>query len=208
MKYWTYINDQVFGPVEIEKLPGLAKFVPSSLICPETPAGEQSVGWKEASSYPEVMAVLAPAPAPERPARPYFESPLAMTMRGTLIEEPAGATPPPAAVQSRQSAAESPLAMTMRGTLIELPEVQEPAGSAPEKTPKAIVPEVPAAAPASPAGREPAPQEDPIRQKLDQIGVMMVSLANGQSQLLDRLSRIEGAVAEMKAQLPPPPPRK
>jgi hypothetical protein len=199
MKYWAYINDQVLGPVEIGKLPGLANFVLSSLICPETPAGEQTAGWKEASAYPEVLAVLAPAPVPARPARPDFESPLAMTMRGTLIEEPAYAAPQPA---------ESPLAMTMRGTLIEQPVIIEPAGGAPEKAPTPVAPEVPGAAPASPAGREPAPQADPTRQKLDQISAMMVSIANGQSQLLDRLGRLEGEVADMKAQLPPPPPGK
>ncbi|PIU17727.1 MAG: hypothetical protein COT18_12470 [Elusimicrobia bacterium CG08_land_8_20_14_0_20_59_10] len=80
------MNNEVCGPYEKEKLSGLANFSLSSLICPETPAGGQTSSWKEASAYPEVLAALSPAPA--KPRVTAAESPLELTMRGSLISVP------------------------------------------------------------------------------------------------------------------------
>ena len=162
MRYWAYLNNQVCGPVEKEKLPELAGFILTSLICPETPAGGETVGWKEASTYPEVLAALGPAAAP-------------------------AAAPAPAPAPQRAPAAESPLMMTMRGTLIETPAAQEPAKPAG----------------AAPAAQQPPPQPEPAAQKLEQISAMLASIANGQSQLLERLGRLENSVADMKSLLFP-----
>lgn len=171
MRYWAYMNNQVLGPFEKEKLPGIPGFNAASLICPETASDGGAVSWKAASACPEVAAVLAPAPAPAaapRP-RPEAESPLAMTMRGTLIDEPA--IEAPAAARAPVPAAESPLAMTMRGTLIE---------------------ETASAPAADPVGQAPR-QEQP---------------AGTVAEIQARLDRLESAVAEIKALLTPPPPKK
>lgn len=233
MRYWAYINNQVCGPFEKEKLPGIANFGPASLVCPENTAGGDASAWKEAGTFPEVLAALnpaaapapapapAPEPLPEQPRTPAAESPLLMTMRGTLIEPPVidePASPPPAAAPVK-IAAESPLAMTMRGTLINEPPVEAaPAASAKapgsveietfEKVPGSAFPDAAPAAAATPGRREQAPQTDPQAQKLDQMSAMMAAIANNQSQLLNRLDHIERAVAEMKALLFPPPPGK
>ncbi|MCX5784691.1 MAG: hypothetical protein NTX59_03285 [Elusimicrobia bacterium] len=58
MKYWAYINNEILGPFEKEKLSELPNFGASSLICPQTPVGEKTEDWKEASTYPEVSAML------------------------------------------------------------------------------------------------------------------------------------------------------
>ena len=200
MRYWAYLNNQVCGPVEKEKLPELAGFILTSLICPETPAGGETVGWKEASTYPEVLAALgpaaapaaAPAPAPAPQRAPAAESPLMMTMRGTIIDmaaaQPEAAPQPaPAPAPAQQRPAESPLMMTMRGTLIETPAAQEPAKPAG----------------AAPAAQQAPPQPEPAAQKLEQISAMLASIANGQSQLLERLGRLENSVADMKSLLFP-----
>ncbi len=193
MRYWAYINNQVCGPVEKEKLPELATFTLATLVCPEAPAGGEAVAWKAASAYPEVLAALtpapspAPAPAPAPQRAPAAESPLMMTMRGTIIDMPVvqpAAAPQPAPAPA--PAAESPLMMTMRGTLIEAPAIKEPALAAP-----------------APAAQQTAPQPEPAAQKLEQISAMLASIANGQSQLLERLGRVESSVAEMKALLFP-----
>lgn len=75
MKYWAYVNNEILGPYEKEKLFELPVFSPSTLICPQTPVGEKTEDWKEASTYPEIAAMLgsgagmapkkAAAPAPE-----------------------------------------------------------------------------------------------------------------------------------------------
>ncbi|OGR98343.1 MAG: hypothetical protein A2016_12000 [Elusimicrobia bacterium GWF2_62_30] len=85
MRYWAHINNEVCGPFEKEKLPGLAKFGPDSFICPETADGGQTAAWKPASAFPEVLAALSPAPSP-LPPRQAAEATLGMTMRGTIIE--------------------------------------------------------------------------------------------------------------------------
>jgi hypothetical protein len=132
MRYWAYMNNQVTGPFDKERLPGVPGFTLASLICPETPAAGEAPGWKAASAWPEVLAVFTQAPVPDRPARAAADSPLAMTMRGTLIDEPALEEPPaktPAPAPS--PAADSPLAMTMRGTLIDGPAASAPDSAAP-----------------------------------------------------------------------------
>ena len=58
MKYWAYINNEILGPYEKEKLFELPVFKISTLICPQTPVGEKTEDWKEASTYPEIAAML------------------------------------------------------------------------------------------------------------------------------------------------------
>ena len=58
MKYWAYINNEILGPFEKEKLLELPNFNASSLICPQTPVGEKTGDWKEASTYPEIAAMI------------------------------------------------------------------------------------------------------------------------------------------------------
>lgn len=90
MKYWAYVNNEILGPFEKDKLLELPTFSPSLLVCPQTPVGEKTEDWKEASSYPELSALAggamhsaampapqpapAPAPAPE-PAAQAFPQP-------------------------------------------------------------------------------------------------------------------------------------
>ncbi|OGS07261.1 MAG: hypothetical protein A2270_02975 [Elusimicrobia bacterium RIFOXYA12_FULL_51_18] len=58
MKYWAYVNNEVLGPYEKDKLFEISVFNASTLICPQTPVGEKTEDWKEASTYPEVAALL------------------------------------------------------------------------------------------------------------------------------------------------------
>lgn len=88
MKYWAYVNNEILGPFEKDKLLELPTFSPSLLVCPQTPVGEKTEDWKEASSYPELSALAggamhsgampapqpAPAPVPE-PAPQAFPQP-------------------------------------------------------------------------------------------------------------------------------------
>ncbi len=165
MRYWAYMNNEFLGPFEKEKLAELPNFSSSSLICPETPVGEQAGGWKEASTYPEVSAILTPpASAPVKPRYPAAEPPLALTMRGSLILEPA---------------AEPPAVFSLEPITAVNPGVLEP----PEETPK---PGVPA----------------------EQLGAMLISIGDNQVRLLDRLSRLETAIMEVKTLLSPEPPKK
>ena len=59
MKYWAYVNNEILGPFEKEKLLALPAFSPSLLICPQTPVGEKTEDWKEAATYPEISAGLS-----------------------------------------------------------------------------------------------------------------------------------------------------
>ena len=74
MKYWAYVNNEILGPYEKEKLFELPVFSPATLICPQTPVGEKTEDWKEASTYPEIAAMLqsgaglAPKPAADAAA--------------------------------------------------------------------------------------------------------------------------------------------
>ncbi|HAT71300.1 MAG TPA: hypothetical protein DCS63_00610 [Elusimicrobia bacterium] len=77
MKYWAYVSNEILGPFEKEKLLELPSFSPSLLICPQTPVGEKTEDWKEASAYPELSALIGPAAegalkysAPPAPAAP------------------------------------------------------------------------------------------------------------------------------------------
>ncbi len=71
MKYWAYVNNEILGPFEKGKLQELPSFSPSLLVCPQTPVGEKTEDWKEASTYPELSALIGqgsmahPASAPE-----------------------------------------------------------------------------------------------------------------------------------------------
>ena len=70
MRYWAYIDKEVRGPFEKERLAGLPGFGAASLVCPEGSAEGQN-GWKAASAFPEVMAALVEAPDdPERQSPP------------------------------------------------------------------------------------------------------------------------------------------
>ena len=64
MKYWAYINNEILGPYEKEKLLELPVFRASTLICPQTPVGTTTEDWKEASVYPEIAAMLGTAVPP------------------------------------------------------------------------------------------------------------------------------------------------
>jgi hypothetical protein len=69
MKYWAYMNNEILGPFEKEKLLELAEFGAAALICPQTAPGEKTEDWKEASSYPEVALLLnLPAPSAATPS--------------------------------------------------------------------------------------------------------------------------------------------
>lgn len=59
MKYWAYINNEIKGPFEKEKLLELPEFSNSTLICPQSPVGEKTEDWKEAASFPEIAALLS-----------------------------------------------------------------------------------------------------------------------------------------------------
>ncbi|MBI5744786.1 MAG: DUF4339 domain-containing protein [Elusimicrobia bacterium] len=87
MKYWVYVNNEVKGPFDRAGLEAQPGFGPQSLVCPENASGAD--GWKPVSTFSDLNGpVAAPAPAPV-PARPIaVESPMAMTMRGTLISDP------------------------------------------------------------------------------------------------------------------------
>ncbi|OGR68405.1 MAG: hypothetical protein A2179_07625 [Elusimicrobia bacterium GWC2_63_65] len=82
MKYWAYVNNEILGPFEKEKLLELPNFSPSLLVCPQTPVGEKTEDWKEASTYPELSALIAsggassPKPAAAPPAAAAPGSPL------------------------------------------------------------------------------------------------------------------------------------
>ena len=69
MKYWAYINNEILGPYEKEKLLELPVFSATTLICPQTPVGEKTEDWKEASTYPEIAAMpgFTGAPAAAQP---------------------------------------------------------------------------------------------------------------------------------------------
>lgn len=58
MKYWAYVNNEILGPFEKEKLLELPSFSPSLLVCPQTPVGEKTEDWKEAATYPELSALI------------------------------------------------------------------------------------------------------------------------------------------------------
>jgi hypothetical protein len=73
MKYWAYVNNEILGPFEKEKLLELPSFAPSLLVCPQTPVGEKTEDWKEAATYPELSALIGsggmkPAAASAAPA--------------------------------------------------------------------------------------------------------------------------------------------
>ena len=174
MKYWAYINNAVCGPFEKEKLTELSAFSLVTLLCPDTPGGAKADGWKAASTFPEVLAVFGPAPAPEEP-RSQANSPIMMTMRGTLIEEPAADEPAPAP----QPAKEIPAAGLHDQAVA-----------------------------ANPVRPQPAPEPEPLREKLEHMSAMLVSIGNSQAQLLERLGRVESAVGDMKSLLFPAPPKK
>ncbi len=78
MKYWAYVNNEILGPFEKGKLLELPTFTPSLLVCPQTPVGEKTEDWKEASSYPELSALIGQggqAPAAEPLKQSFGESP-------------------------------------------------------------------------------------------------------------------------------------
>ncbi len=179
MKYWAYINNVVCGPYPKEKLAEIPSFSLASLLCPDAPGGAQADGWKAASAFPEVLSLFGTAPAPEQPAGPAQDrSRIMMTMRGTLIDEPIMEEPAAAPVVPQPS--------------------ETPAVATPEK-----VKPVPGQA------ADPGPDQHPERlsQKLEQMSEMLVSIGKAQAQLLDRMSRVESAVADMKGLLFPAPPK-
>jgi len=94
MKYWAYVNNEILGPFEKGKLLELPSYSPSLLVCPQTPVGEKTEDWKEASTYPELSSLsgqgaqAAPsretfAPAPTLNETP---APAAEPMKQTIID--------------------------------------------------------------------------------------------------------------------------
>lgn len=191
MKYWAYINNAVCGPFEKEKLAELSDFSLVSMLCPDTPGGARADAWKAASTFPEVLAVFGPAPAPAEPES-RANSPIMMTMRGTLIEEPAAEEP----VAVPQSASSPSRENTVT------PAVAEPVHA----LPAAGLPG-PAIA-GNPALPQPDPEPEPLSEKLGHISAMLVSIGNSQAQLLERLGRVESSVSDIKSLLFPAPPKK
>ena len=61
MKYWAYINNEILGPFEKEKLFEVPQFSNSTLVCPQAPVGEKTEDWKEASTFPEIAALISGA---------------------------------------------------------------------------------------------------------------------------------------------------
>ncbi len=95
MKYWAYVKNEILGPFEKEKLLALPEFSPSLLICPQTPVGEKTEDWKEATAYPEIAALLggaAPGPGTSSP-EPAAAGP-SETREGDLELEPRAAAAP------------------------------------------------------------------------------------------------------------------
>lgn len=172
MKYWAHINNELKGPFEKEEVKALQGFGPGTLICPEATSAGEAQEWKPASGCPDFF----PGPAAPKPAQ--AESPLAMTMRGTLIEPADGEASAPEPPKPAQ--AESPLAMTMRGTLI------EPADAGASK-------------PAPPA---PKPSREPEK-RTGAPAADLASLAEGQARLLERVERVEKLLVEMRSLLFP-----
>ncbi|PJA16983.1 MAG: hypothetical protein COX65_01445 [Elusimicrobia bacterium CG_4_10_14_0_2_um_filter_56_8] len=70
MKYWAYVNNEILGPFEKEKLLELPSFSAALLVCPQTPVGEKTEEWKEASTYPELSALLGSSNPPPAAAVP------------------------------------------------------------------------------------------------------------------------------------------
>jgi len=96
------MNNEILGPFEKEKLFELPGFEASSLICPQTPVGEKTEDWKEASTYPEVALMFNP-PATSTPGAPGIQAPVKEqtpspipAADSPLKAEQAGVTPPPA----------------------------------------------------------------------------------------------------------------
>lgn len=90
MKYWAYVNNEILGPFEKDKLLELPAFSPSLLVCPQTPVGEKTEDWKEAATYPEISALIASgsglAPKPEAGAPAAAQPPSAEPVPRDIVE--------------------------------------------------------------------------------------------------------------------------
>ncbi|MBI4656575.1 MAG: hypothetical protein HY746_07505 [Elusimicrobia bacterium] len=77
MKYWVYVNNEITGPYDKEKLFELSDFGPSTLVCPQTPVGEKTEDWKEAINFPEIAAAFNSqnTPIAQTPAQKGAEQP-------------------------------------------------------------------------------------------------------------------------------------
>lgn len=112
MKYWAYVKNEILGPFEKEKLLELPEFSASLLICPQTPVGEKTEDWKEASGYPEIAALLggqggAAAPAAMPPATGLGEpSPLSPSPSPAVspLGEPSSLSPAPSSPAPEEAA--------------------------------------------------------------------------------------------------------
>lgn len=89
MKYWAYVNNEILGPFDKDKLRELPSFSASLLVCPQTPVGEKTEDWKEASTYPELASLTGgaaqPSPLPE-PAAPAAPAPAPQSFPQPAIE--------------------------------------------------------------------------------------------------------------------------
>lgn len=171
MKYWAHINNEVKGPFEAAALGAAAGFTLATLIVPDGAA--QGAPWKEAASYPEVLAALKPAPAAEpaqapapEKAAPPAEDKLMLTMRGSLID--------PEISAALQKAAAAPKPVTVTSGVL-----PPPAQAAPAAAP------VPA----------PARAEE-LRDGLDRLAAELAAVSRAQA---DLAARLEAAARELKA---------
>lgn len=109
MRYWVYINNEILGPFEKNKLAGIAGFSLNTLVCVETPAGEKTGDWQQAAMVPEISAALNAPPskalkeAPEPPRPPAVE-----TAKTSEIEIELPGIPPLAREKSPSAGAEAP----------------------------------------------------------------------------------------------------
>jgi len=107
MKYWAYVNNEILGPFEKEKLLELPSFSPALLVCPQTPVGEKTEDWKEAATYPELSAIIGSGAGTAQKAVPQAAAPAQETAQ---TPEAAGPAAAPAAFKPLTGSSIDPVA--------------------------------------------------------------------------------------------------
>jgi len=146
MKYWAYVNNEILGPFEKEKLLELPAFSPSLLVCPQTPVGEKTEDWKEASTYPELAALIgagagaptAKSAAPEAAAPKPEPAPAQEAPRSIVEPAPAITTFKPLKAASIDPTA--PIEHKMAGVDISVNKLGKAHGEAEQKPASAFDP--------------------------------------------------------------------
>ena len=126
------MNNEILGPFEKEKLFELPGFEASSLICPQTPVGEKTEDWEEASSYSEVALMFnspsassapdIPAPVQEQknPPMPAADSTLKMDSGAAGTATPDDIKFKPLSASSLEPTAPPPSLLENKNTGIEI----------------------------------------------------------------------------------------